>query len=120
MLIRSERAAALNVLSWESRAMIFFLLFEESAVTISNTKLWMIANEIADLFYVHVGAVTTTIRQLQKEGIVKEHEACKCELLEGYELWTCTTWKSSSPCRSNLTRDLPYCSADGCRRHQAN
>lgn len=81
MPIRSARAAALNVLSRESRAMIFSLLFKESAVTISNTKLWMIANEIVDLFYVHVGAVTTTIRQLQKEGIVRKnmkHASANC------------------------------------------
>lgn len=119
MPIRSARAAALNVLSWESRAMIFSLLFEESAVTISNTEIWMTANEIADLFYVHVGAVTTTIRRLQKEGIVKEHEACRYELPEGYEV-NVYNMEISSPYRSNLTRDLPYCSANGCWRHQAD
>lgn len=63
------------------------ITFEGNAVSIPNTEIWMTAGEIAGLFHVRGGAVTTAIRRLLKEGIVKDYESHRCvKLAEDYEV----------------------------------
>lgn len=55
-------------------------------IHISDGEVWMTAWEIADLFYITVGAINSRIKAILKANILKEYEVCRCIRLENGKL----------------------------------